>query len=196
MVSLALFVLESRHSLHHVVKIDFIAVELRAVYAYELSLVADLDPAASAHACTINHYCVEGCGDRYVVGTCSSYAELHHDCRADRDYFADFLALANFLQRLSNHSFTAIRAVISYDDKLITGSTHLVLKEEQFFSSCADDGDNFVADFVVCLNDRMKRSDSDSSAYTEDCAVMFLDVSGFAQRPDQYRNIVALVEGS
>ena len=74
---------------HQVVEVDQVAVEVGAVDAGELHLVADLDAAAAAHAGAVDHHRVQADDGADAVRPRRLGAALHHHRRADRDHLVD-----------------------------------------------------------------------------------------------------------
>ena len=73
-------------SVHQLVIVNLMSVEVGAVNAGEFDLSADGDPASAAHTRAVNHDGVKAYDGLYAVGLCGKLNELQHGDGADGDY--------------------------------------------------------------------------------------------------------------
>src|SRR5699024_9757305 len=70
-------------SLHRLIKVYKMSVELRSVHTGEFYLIADLKTARAAHSCSIYHDRVHADDRRDSELLCQQTDKLHHDHRSD-----------------------------------------------------------------------------------------------------------------
>ena len=118
--SLHLLSLESTTTLHHLVEVNLMTVELRAVHADKLGLAANTYTTSTTHTCAIHHDGIEADISRDLIFLSQQAAELHHDGRTDGKALIDLLALDDFFHTDSHHALLAVRTVVGHNDDLIT----------------------------------------------------------------------------
>ena len=102
------------------VEVHEMAVELRAVHAAELHLVAYAHAAGAAHAGAVDHHAVEADDGGQVVFLGGEADELHHRQRPDGHAVAVFHALGAELVDLGRHQpLLAVGAVVGHDVQVV-----------------------------------------------------------------------------
>ena len=99
---------------HGLVKIDLVAVEIRAVHAGEFHFAADGQAAAAAHARAVHHDRVHGDDGFLAVFLRCQADEFHHDQRPNGDDLVE--ALATFQQLFERRGDVAL--LVRIKDKL------------------------------------------------------------------------------
>ena len=136
---------EGAHALHHLIPVDEITVELRAVDAYKLCLSADCQSAGTAHTRTVDHDGVE----RDIVGDTifmsQQRGEFHHYRRTNGEHLVDMLALDNLFHADGDHSFLAVGAVVGHDDDLITVFLDVIDHDDKILCTSGEHRDDAVA---------------------------------------------------
>ena len=166
--------LERAHARKHLVPVDFVSVEFRAVDADELRLAADRHAATAAHAGAVDHDRVERHRRLDAVGLRGEGAELHHDGRADSDDFVNRAGFAELLQGLRHEALAAGASVVGHENQVFAGDcSHLVLHDEEAFVPGAHDDRHLVARGLERLGDRVHRGDSNAAANANDMSRLF-----------------------
>ncbi len=156
---------EALQARHQVVEVDLVPVEVRAVDARELDLVADLHAAAAAHAGAVDHQRIEAHHRLDAVRARRLGAALHHDRRADRHAFVDVgMALDREPDALGDGALDAGRAVVGAHDHLVADRAELVVPEHEVLVAEADDADHVGAGFLERARLRERRRDAEAAA--------------------------------
>ena len=117
---------------HRLVKIDLVAVKVRAVYAGKLRFAANGQAAAAAHARAVYHDRIHGNNGLLVVFLCGEADELHHDQRADGDDLVKTLAVfKQRLQRGGDIALFAVGAVVRHQREVVGASLEFVFQNHE-----------------------------------------------------------------
>ena len=171
------------------------SIKLRSVYTGKFVLAANHYTAAAAHAGAVYHDGVEA-GRSFNAerfgGRCHVF---HHDNRADGQYQVNlFACLQHFTQRVGYKALAACTAVIGGQNQLVADSRHFILPDYQILVARTDDGDNLVAQLVICTRDGINRRNADAAAnYYNSTELAHL--GRMSQRTYYVENIITLVKG-
>nr|DAY59144.1 MAG TPA: hypothetical protein [Caudoviricetes sp.] len=179
---------------HSLVKIYFKTIEIRAVHAGELGLTAHGQPAATAHACAVDHDGVHAHHGLDVVLLGHLGDELHHHQGSDGDHFIIGLAsLDKFLQSIGHKTFFTVAAVVSHHHQLVADSRKFLLKNDQILVPEAHDGVDLSALLMELLGHGI--GDGASHAAADDRHLFqALGLRGTAQRTYEILERVALLQ--
>ena len=188
-------VLESTHTLEHLIPIHESTVKLRAVDADKLGFSTDGKTTSTTHSSTVHHDSVERNVSRNAVFLSHETREFHHDRRSDSECFVDMLLLTEFLNTDSHDSLFTLRAVVSHDDDLIRRLANLIFHDDEFGSTTSDDREHAVSRSLQTADDREHRRSTKSTTCADYSAEVF-DVGRITERAHDVCNTVTGIQGA
>ena len=188
-----LFLLESRHTLEHFVKVYLVTVKFRTVNAHKLCLTAYSDTTSTTHTSTVNHNRVE----RYICGNFillrEQADELHHDSRTDSKTLVHLLTLNNTFDTLSHQTLLAIRTVVRHNDNLITVLAHFFFKNNEFLWATSKHRNHTVASLLQS-NDNGQHGRNTYTTSGTHYGAEVVNMSSLSQRTDYVQNLVTDIQ--
>src|SRR6516225_5125988 len=171
-------------TLHQIVEIDRVAVEVGAVDAGKPDASAHLDAAAAAHAGAVDHHGIEADHRLELVCARRLAAALHHERRPDRHRLINVgMALQRLTDSLGDEPLEAGRAVVGAQDQLVATGAELVLPEDQVAAAKTENANDGGPALFMRARLRVDRSDAEPAADAHDLFGL-ADVARDAHRPD------------
>ena len=178
-------------ALHEDVEVDDGGVELGAVDAGELALIAEQDAAAAAHAGAVDHDGVEADHGADAEGDGDASDGAHHGDGTDGKHEVELAAAGEELVELGgDQALLAVGAVVGEDVRLGAGGADLVLEDDHVAAARAFNKYDVVAGVFEGVGGGEGHGGADAAGEDDGDAVVG-DLRGAAERTDNVEDGVA-----
>src|SRR5699024_5507635 len=117
---------------HGLIEIDQMSVKIRSVHASELHLSAYAEPAAAAHAGTVDHDRIHAHDRLDPIFLGEQADELHHRQRTDGDDFVKLLSLFDqFFQYVGDQSLYTGAAIVAHQVAMFAYGVKLFFQNDE-----------------------------------------------------------------